>query len=73
MLGVVQSLHDGGAYVSDLDARTLLAPLDFYLSLTKANFADAFDSRRVIEIEIARRAAAKATPADIEDLHDRAK
>jgi GntR family transcriptional repressor for pyruvate dehydrogenase complex len=70
MLGVVQSLHGGGAYVSDLDARTLLAPLDFYLSLTKANFADAFDSRRVIEIEIARRAAAKATAADIEDLHD---
>ena len=57
MLGVVNSLHGGGAYVSDLEARTLLAPLDFYMSLTKANFADAFDSRRVIEIEIARRAA----------------
>lgn len=68
MLGVINSLHGGGAYVSDLDARTLLAPLDFYLSLTKANFADAFDSRRVIEIEIARRAAARATPADIHDL-----
>ncbi len=70
MLGVIKSLHGGGAYVSDLDARTLLAPLDFYLSLTKANFADAFDSRRVIEIEIARRAAARATPADIQDLRD---
>jgi GntR family transcriptional repressor for pyruvate dehydrogenase complex len=70
MLGVVNSLHGGGAYVSDLDARTLLAPLDFYLSLTKANFADAFDSRRVIEIEIARRAAARATPANIHDLRD---
>jgi len=41
MLGVVKTLHGGGAYVSDLDARTLLAPLDFYLSLTKANFATA--------------------------------
>src|SRR6516164_9020644 len=69
-LGVVRSQHGGGAYVSDLDARTLLAPLDFYLSLTKANFADAFDSRRVIEIEIARRAAARATPANIHDLRD---
>lgn len=37
MLGVINSLHGGGAYVSDLGARTLLAPLDFYLSLTKAN------------------------------------
>ncbi|HEY5204726.1 MAG TPA: FadR/GntR family transcriptional regulator [Roseiarcus sp.] len=70
MLGVINSLHGGGAYVGDLHARTLLAPLDFYLSLTKANFADAFDSRRVIEIEIARRAAAKATPADIHELRD---
>jgi GntR family transcriptional regulator, transcriptional repressor for pyruvate dehydrogenase complex len=70
MLGVINSLHGGGAYVGDLDARTLLAPLDFYLSLTKANFADAFDSQRVIEIEIARRAAAQATPADIHDLRD---
>jgi GntR family transcriptional regulator, transcriptional repressor for pyruvate dehydrogenase complex len=69
-LGVVRSQHGGGAYVSDLDARTLLAPLDFYISLTKANFADAFDSRRVIEIEIVRRAAAKADRADVEDLQD---
>jgi GntR family transcriptional repressor for pyruvate dehydrogenase complex len=67
-LGVVRSLHGGGAYVSDLDARTLLAPLDFYISLTKANFAEAFDSRRVIEIEIVRRAATKASRADIADL-----
>jgi GntR family transcriptional repressor for pyruvate dehydrogenase complex len=67
-LGVIQSRHGGGAYVSDLEARTLLAPLDFFLSLTPANFKDAFDSRRVIEIEIARRAAKDATKADIRDL-----
>ena len=67
-LGVIESLHGGGAFVSNLDARTLLAPLDFYLSLTKANFRDAFDSRRVIEIEIVRRAAAKASRADIANL-----
>ena len=67
---MVKALHGGGAYVSDLDARTLLAPLDFYLSLTKANFTDAFDSRRVIEIEIARRAALRATSPDIDELND---
>jgi GntR family transcriptional repressor for pyruvate dehydrogenase complex len=67
-LGVIATQHGGGAYVSDLDARTLLAPLDFYLSLTRANFADAFDSRRVIEIEIVRRAAMKASAADIVEL-----
>ena len=70
-LGVVRSQHGGGAYVSDLEARTLLGRLDFYISLTKANFADAFDSRRVIEIEIVRRAATKATRADVSDLRDK--
>ena len=67
-LGVIESRHGGGAFVSNLDARTLLAPLDFYLSLTKANFRDAFDSRRVIEIEIVRRAAVKAIRSDIVEL-----
>jgi len=69
-LGVIEARHGGGAFVSDLDARTLLAPLDFYLSLTKANFKDAFDSRRVIEIEIARRAAITASQDDIRELND---
>jgi GntR family transcriptional repressor for pyruvate dehydrogenase complex len=69
-LGVVESRHGGGAYVSDLDARTLLAPLDFYLSLTRSNFDDAFDSRLVIETEIARRAAARAKRPDIAELGD---
>ncbi len=69
-LGVIETQHGGGAYVSDLNARTLLAPLDFFLSLTQANFKDAFDSRRVIEVEIARRAARDATKADIKDLDD---
>ena len=67
-LGVIDTRHGGGAFVSDLDARTLLAPLDFYLSLTRANVNDAFDSRRVIEIEIARRAARDASKADVKEL-----
>jgi GntR family transcriptional repressor for pyruvate dehydrogenase complex len=69
-LGVVESRHGGGAFVSDLNARTLLAPLDFYLSLTRTNFKDAFDSRRVIEIEIVRRAAVDANKSDIAELND---
>jgi GntR family transcriptional regulator, transcriptional repressor for pyruvate dehydrogenase complex len=69
-LGVIESRHGGGAFVSDLNARTLLAPLDFYLSLSQSNFQDAFDSRRVIEIEIVKRAAAKAGRADINELND---
>jgi len=69
ILGVVDTRHGGGAYVTNLEARTLLAPLDFFLALSEANLTDAFDSRRVVELEIVRKAAQKATADDIEDLN----
>ena len=68
MLGVVESRHGGGAYVTDLDAKTLLAPLDFFLSLSLSNLADAFESRRIVEIEIVRKAARQASQDDLDDL-----
>ena len=43
-LGVVETRHGGGAYVTDLKARTLLAPLDFFLSLSQSNLADVFEA-----------------------------
>jgi GntR family transcriptional repressor for pyruvate dehydrogenase complex len=70
ILGVIESRHGGGAYVTNLDAKTLLAPLDFFLSLSTSNLADAFDSRRVIEMEMVRRAALVATHADKRELED---
>jgi GntR family transcriptional repressor for pyruvate dehydrogenase complex len=69
MLGVIDSRHGGGAFVTDLEARTLLAPLDFFLSLSQTNLADAFESRRIVEIEIARKAALKAASEDLDDLN----
>jgi GntR family transcriptional repressor for pyruvate dehydrogenase complex len=70
MLGVIEARHGGGAYVTNLDAKTLLAPLDFFLSLTRSNLADAFDSRRVIEMEMVRRTALIATRKDKRELED---
>ncbi len=70
VLGIIESRHGGGAFVTELDAPTMLAPLDFFLSLSQANFDDAFESRRIIEVEIVRKAATKATRADIVDLND---
>ena len=69
-LGIVESRHGGGTFVTDLDARTLLAPLDFFLQLSQVNLDDTFESRRIIEIEIVRKAASQATRADIADLND---
>jgi GntR family transcriptional repressor for pyruvate dehydrogenase complex len=68
ILGVVEARHGGGAYVTDLEARTLLAPLDFFLSLSRSNLDDAFESRRIIEVEIARKAAINAKAGDLADL-----
>jgi GntR family transcriptional repressor for pyruvate dehydrogenase complex len=48
----------------------MLAPLDFFLSLSQANFDDAFESRRIIEVEIVRKAATKANRADVAELND---
>jgi GntR family transcriptional repressor for pyruvate dehydrogenase complex len=69
-LGIVESRHGGGTFVTDLDARTLLAPLDFFLQLSQVNLDDTFESRRIVEIEIVRKAAAQASRADILDLND---
>jgi len=68
ILGVIESRHGGGAFVTDLEAQTLLAPLDFFLSLSKSNLDEAFESRRVIEVEIARKAAIHAGPKDMSEL-----
>lgn len=68
-LGIVESRHGGGTYVTDLDARTPLAPLDFFLQLSRANIDDTFESRRIVEIEIVRQAAVKARRTDIADLN----
>jgi len=68
-LGVVETRHGGGAYVTDLKARTLLAPLDFFISLSQSNLADVFESRRIVEIEIARKAAINAKAEEIETLN----
>lgn len=69
-LGIVESRHGGGTFVTDLDARTLLAPLDIFLQLSQVNIEDTFESRRIIEIEIVRKAATQAKRGDIADLKE---
>jgi GntR family transcriptional repressor for pyruvate dehydrogenase complex len=64
VLGIIDQRHGGGAFITDLDARTLLAPLDFYMSLSTANLVDAFENRRLIELEVVRKAAAAPRRAD---------
>ena len=72
ILGVIATRHGGGAFVTDLEAKTLLAPLDFFMSLTRSNLVDAFDCRRVVEMEIVRRTALNAGKKDVADFKDMA-
>ncbi len=67
-LGVIGTRQGGGAFITDLDAKSLLAPLDFFLSLSDPNFRDVFESRRVIEGDLVARAAEQATADDIATL-----
>lgn len=68
VLGVIEMRHGGGAFVTDLHARSLLAPLDFFVSLAPDNVQQAFECRRLIEIELARKTAKNATDKDIEEF-----
>jgi GntR family transcriptional repressor for pyruvate dehydrogenase complex len=67
-LGVLKMRHGGGAFVTDLRAKSLLAPLDFFVSLSADNAQEVFECRRLIEIEIARKCAEKAPPKAIDEL-----
>ena len=68
ILGVIEMRHGGGAYVTDLRAESLLAPLDFFVSLSGDNVQEVFACRRLIECEIARECARSASADDISDL-----
>lgn len=68
ILGVIESRQGGGAYITNLDAKALLAPLEFFVTLSQSNVEDVFASRRLIEVEIVRRAAARVSDGDIDAL-----
>lgn len=67
-LGLIEIRHGGGAYVTSLDARRLLAPLNFLLSLTPAVLEDSSEMRRLIEVAAVEKAALRMTKADLEDF-----
>ncbi|WP_370303173.1 FadR/GntR family transcriptional regulator [Pseudooceanicola sp.] len=65
LLGVVESNHGGGVFVTSLEASNLLQPLTFFLALEGAAVEKLYDARRLIEGELAALAAQNATPKDI--------
>ena len=68
VLGVVETRHGGGAFITSLDASALLGPLTFFLSLSDVNVEKLYEARRVIEGEICALAAGRIAPEDLEEL-----
>lgn len=68
ILGVVEVRHGGGAFVSALDATSLLSPLNFFLALSEVSIDQLYDARRLIEGEICALAAGRAGTEDVDTL-----
>ena len=68
VLGVVRTRQGGGAYISELDAEALLGPIQFFLSLQDINIRELYDSRSLIESDVARRAAVAIEDAELARL-----
>ena len=65
ILGVVRTRQGGGAYISELDAESLLGPIQFFLSLEDMNIRKLYDARSLIESDVARRAAEHITDEEL--------
>ncbi len=68
VLGVLKVRHGSGIFVSGLEAKEILGPLSFFLTLHDVQVEQLYDARRLIEGEIASLAARNATPGDIVEL-----
>jgi DNA-binding FadR family transcriptional regulator len=68
ILGVVRSRQGGGAYISALDAESLLGPIRFFLTLEDVNIGELYDARSLIESDVARRAAVNMDDATLARL-----
>lgn len=68
ILGVVKSRQGGGAFISELDAESLLGPIRFFLSLEDVNVRELYDARSLIESDVARRAAVNMSDEQLDAL-----
>jgi GntR family transcriptional repressor for pyruvate dehydrogenase complex len=67
-LGIIEIRHGGGAFITALDAKRLLAPLNFLLSLTPEVLEDSTEMRRIVETVAIQKAAPRITAADLEEF-----
>lgn len=68
LMGVVDTRHGSGTHVADSGTDVLKKPLEFLFMLDQPSIADLHDTRGLLEIHLAGRAAERRTDADLEAL-----
>ena len=68
VMGVVDTRHGSGTRVADSSANVFKVPFEFLMRLDKPSLEELFETRELLEIHLAGRAAQGRTAADLEAL-----
>lgn len=70
LMGVVDTRHGSGTHVADSGTDVLRKPLEFLFMLERPSVADLLDTRTLLEVHLASRAAEMRTDADLKALDE---
>ncbi len=68
ILGIITTRKGGGSYISDLSAKNILGPLEFFVSIDENNLDDIFECRRIVECQMIAKAAERVTSSQLHEL-----
>jgi GntR family transcriptional repressor for pyruvate dehydrogenase complex len=70
LMGVVDTRHGSGTHVAETGTDVLKKPLEFLFMLDRPSVADLLDTRTLLEVHLAGRAAEMRTDADLKALEE---
>lgn len=69
IMGVISQRVGDGTYLNTAAPSILAEPLEFFILLDGLTFHELMEARLIVEPELAARAAARATPEEVAELH----
>jgi len=70
LMGVVDTRHGSGTQLAGSGSNVLKAPFEFLIALDQPSIADLHETRQVLEVHLAGRAALRRTDEDLEAMRD---
>lgn len=70
LMGVVDTRHGSGTHVADSGTDVLRKPLEFLFLLDRPSIADLLETRSLLEVHLAARAAERRNDADLKAIDD---